>query len=449
VSFLTAAGGLNLVSADPTTVTLRVSANGNLAIEDCVLTARQPKVLYATQALIKESNDWRGVLGDAAVLVPDPSVGGQTITINGQTLYRVTLDAWGVRGITTVGPQNCDAVVGAALGGGFVETLSPDGIGALPLSLVESEIARFLVNPAPPAVNGAPLSTTQADSARVIATAYGNALRTNGFRVVAGVSADRHFGVNQYAAPGLGEAFCTTSLQDVPIGANLASAHVSTDHSRVGAPVLDMGSFWSAHYASVVIKDGSDVITLENYARGTEAAANPADRSRVGYYFQMYDTSAGAPLGHTFHGSWTAATLRAANPALAADAGLPPATTHRPVPNGVKTFTNPITVRAGLGGLGYRSQLPGNLVNMTDNQLRDAYLDAAGAPTPQILLATVIKGLMYHERLTAKSKPAKIADVAPWRTLLHLLNDPNAGTDPRLRALVAFTMAEFDSLATA
>jgi hypothetical protein len=198
----------------------------------------------------------------------------------------------------------------------------------------------------------------------------------------------------------------------------------------------------------VVIRDGSDVITLENYARGTEAAPSDAHRTRIGYYFQMYDTAAGAPLGHTFHGSWTAATLRAVNPAVAADAAVPPGTTHRPVPNGVKTFTNPITVRVGLGGRGYLGQLPGNLVNLTDDQLRTAFTDAQGAAPALVQLTTVLKGLLYAERLAAKGKPAKLAHVAPWRTMLHVLNDPLTGTDRRLRALVAHTMAAFDALPT-
>jgi hypothetical protein len=450
VSFLNAAGNLNLVSADPANVTLRVSANGQLAIEDCVLTARQPKVFYATQALITESNAWRRAVGDAVTLIPDSALANQTITINGQVLHRVTLSfgAWGGRGIAAVGPQNCNDVVAAALGAGFMETVAPDGMGVLPPELPESEIARLLVNPAPPPVSGAPLSVGQASTARAIAAAYGAALRNNTFRLVAGVSADRHFGVNQYAAPGLGEVFCVCSLQAVPAGSTLMNAQLSTDHSRAGAPVLDAGSFWSAHWASVVIKDGSDVITLENYARNTEAAPSDAARARIGYYFQMYDTAPGAPLNHTFHGSWTGAAVRPVNLAVAADAAVPPGTTHRPVPNGVKTFVNPLTARAGVAGRGYLGLLPGSLANLTNDQLQAAFSDAQGAPTALVQLTTVLKGLLYAQRLTDKGKPVKLALVAPWQTVLGVLNDPATGTDRRLRTLVAYTMAAFNALPT-
>jgi hypothetical protein len=449
VSFLNAAGNLNLISADPANVTLRVSANGRLAIEDCVLTARQPKVFYATQALITESNAWRRAVGDAVTLVPDSALANQTITINGQVLRRVTLDAWGGHGIAAVGPQNCNDVVGAALGVGLMEIAGPDGMGVLPPELPESEIARFLVNPAPPPVSGAPLSVGQADTARAIAAAYGAALHGNAFRVINGVSADRHFGVNQYAAPGLGEAFCICSLQAVPAGSTLMNAQLSTDHSRAGLPVLDASSFWSAHWASVVIQDGSDVITLENYARNTEAAPGDAARTRIGYYFQMYDTAPGAPLNHTFYGSWTGAAVRLVNPAVPADAAVPPGTTHRPVPNGVKTFVNPLTVRAVPAGRGYLGLLSGSLANLTDNQLQAAFTQAQGAPTALVQLTTVFKGLGYAQRLADKGKPVKPALIAPWQTVLGVLNDPGTGTDRRLRSLVAFTLAAFNALPTA
>jgi Domain of unknown function (DUF4157) len=452
VSFLNAAGNLNLVSANPANVTLRVSANGRLAIEDCVLTARQPKVCYATQALIDESNNWRRAVGNAVTLIPDSAVANQTITINGQVLRRVTLSygPWGGLGIAAVGPQNCNDVVNAALGAGYAEIAAPDGIGALPLQLPESEVARFMVNPAQAAVSGAPLSIQQANTARVIAAAYGAALLNNTLRQVAGVPADRHFGVNQYAAPGLGEAFCLCSLQAVPAGSTLMTAQLSTDYSRAGTPVLDAGSFWSAHWASVVLKDGSDVITLENYARNTEAAPSDAARARIGYYFQMYDTAPGAPPNHTFHGSWTGAAVRAANPAaVPADAGVPPGTTHRPVPNGVKTFVNPLTLRAVIAGPGYLGMLPGTLGNLTSDQLQAAYTDLQGTPTPLVQLTTMLKGLLYAQQLADKNKPVKLAIVTPWKTVLGALNDPAVGTDQRLRTLVAYTKAQFDALPTA
>ncbi|NNN29393.1 DUF4157 domain-containing protein [Streptomyces sp. S3(2020)] len=452
VSFLNPTGQLRLVSADPAGVTLRVSANGRLAIEDCQLTARQPKVFYATQALIDESNAWRRALGEAVELVPDSPLENQTVTVNGQVLRRVTarLAAWGGRGIAAVGQQNCNDIVSGALGAGELEVAAPDGIGALPVLLPEFEIARFLVNPAPPAVTGAPHSIQQADSARVIATAYGTALRTDTWRMVAGTPANRHFGVNQYVRPDVGETFMTISLQAIPAGGTLAHPELSTDHSRAGAPVLDLTSFWSAHYAGVVIRDGDDVITLENYARNKEDAPSDDARARVGHYFQMYDTSPGAPLAHTFHGSWTSAAVRPVNAALPGDAAKPAGTTHRPVPNGVKSFTNPLTVRTNLTGLGYDVQLPGLLANQTDDQLRTAYTAAAGgaAVSPLIQLRTVGKGRLYAHRLEALNKRVPVGDVDPWMKLLSMMSDPAFGTDRRLRGFVTHTLAAFTALPT-
>ena len=451
VSFLNPTGQLRLVSADPAGVTLRVSANGRLAIEDCQLTARQPKVFYATQALIDESNAWRRALGEAVELVPDSALENQTITVNGQVLRRVTVrhNPWGGRGIAAVGPQNCNDIVGSALGAGDLETVAPDGIGALPPQLAEFEIARFLVNPAPPAVAGAPQSTQQADSARAIATAYGTALLTDTWRMIAGVPANRHFGVNQYVRPDVGEAFMTMSLQAVPVGGDLAHATLSTDHSRPGAPVLDLTSFWSAHYASVVVRDGNDVITLENYARNREGAPSDDARARVGHYFQMYDTDAAAPLGHTFHGSWTSAAVRPVNAALAGDAEKPAGTTHRPVPNGVKSFTNPLTVRTNLTGMGYYVQLPGVFAAETDDALRTAYTAASGGVvSPLTQLRTVGRGRLYARRLEAQNKRVPVGDIDPWMKLLSMMNDPNSATDRRLRGFVRHTLTAFTALPT-
>ncbi|MEU9454511.1 DUF4157 domain-containing protein [Streptomyces sp. NPDC048277] len=452
VSFLNPAGQLRLVSADPAGVTLRVSANGRLAIEDCQLTARQPKVFYATQGLIDESNAWRRALKEAVELVPDSALENQTITVNGQVLRRVTARQadWGGRGIAAVGSQNCNDIVNSALGAGQLEIAAPDGIGALPAQLPEFEIARFLVNPAPSAVTGANLSTQQADAARVIAVAYGTALRTGTWRMVSGVPANRRFGVNQYVQPDVGEAFMTMSLQDVPPGSDLAHAALSTDHSRIGAPVLDLTSFWSAHYASVVARDGNDVITLENYARNREGAPSDDARARIGHYFQMYDTDAAAPLGHTFHGSWTSAAVRPVNAVLADDAAKPAGTTHRPVPNGVKTFTNPLTVRTNLTGPGYSVQLPGLFANQTDDQLRTAYTAATGAAavSPLTQLRTVGKGWLYAHRLEVQDKRVPVGDIDPWLKLLGMMNDPAFGTDRRLRSFVSHTLAAFSALPT-
>ncbi|MFJ9250556.1 DUF4157 domain-containing protein [Streptomyces sp. NPDC101776] len=451
VSFLNPAGQLHLVSGDPAGVTLRVSANGRLAIEDCQLTARQPKVFYATQALIDDSNAWRRALGDAVELVPDSAVENQTITVNGHVLRRVTArhNGWGGRGIAAIGAQNCNDIVNGALGAGEIQIAEPDGIGALPPQLPEFEIARFLVNPAPLAVTGAPLSIQQADSARVIATAYGTALRTDTWRVIGGQPANRHFGVNQYVQPDVGEAFMTVSLQDIPPGGDLGSALLSTDHSRPGAPVLDLTSFWSAHYAGVVIRDGNDVITLENYARNREGAPSDAARARIGHYFQMYDTDAAAPLGHTFHGSWTSAAVRPVVPALVSDAEKAAGTTHRPVPNGVKSFTNPLTVRTNLTGTGYYVQLPGRLANLTDDELRTAYTAAGvGAVSPLTQLRTLGRGRLYAHRLEALGKRVPVGDIDPWMKLLSMMNDPNSGTDSRLRGFVSHTLAAFTALPT-
>jgi hypothetical protein len=460
VSFLDAAGELNLVSADPAQVRLRVSAGGRLAIEDCDLTRRQPKVFYADPALIAESNAWRGVLGRGAVLVPDSDGSAETVTItrnnNTVTLRRVMLRVRGAQGLAVTGTQNCDDALADALGGGGTTVVAPVGTAAFSEEMPEADIARRMLTPTPPAVGGPQAGTNEADTVRAIATAYGNALRNNtAFRTYGptNLSADRYFGVNRYAAPQVGEGFCLASLPIVPTGATLINAQLSTDRSRPGVtPVLSSNSFWGYHVAGVVIRDGADVITLENYSRATEAAPGDMARARIGYYFQMYDTAPGAQAARTFHGSWTSAPLRTVNTALAADAGLPAGTTHRPVPNGTKTFTNPLTMCLTRTGVSYETQLPDQLGNLTDDQLRTAYtaLNAVANPAARTVLTTVLKGLLYSQRLAAGKKPPKAADVAPWLAALGVLGDPQNPQPPdrRLRPLIAHTLARFNALPT-
>ncbi|MDQ1050013.1 hypothetical protein [Streptomyces sp. V4I2] len=128
----------------------------------------------------------------------------------------------------------------------------------------------------------------------------------------------------------------------------------------------------------------------------------------------------------------------------------PAGTTHRPVPNGVKSFTDPLTVRANLTGLGYYVQLPGLLADQADDQLRTAYTAAAGAAGVSSLtqLRTVGRGRLCARRPEAQNKRVPVGDIDPWIKLLSMMNDPNFGTDRRLRGFVTHTLAAFTALPT-
>ncbi|WNI15663.1 eCIS core domain-containing protein [Actinacidiphila sp. ITFR-21] len=442
VSFLTPANNLNLVSADPTGVTLRVSAGGRMAVEDCDLALRQPKVFYAHPDVIAESNAWRQAVGSEVLLAADTGPGAQTVTVGGQVLFRVTLRAFGGRWFDAVGPQNCDNVIAAALGVGELTPRLAADLGELPSAAPEYEVARFLVAPAPAAVGGQPQSVAQAATMRVIAAAYGAALRAGTLRAVKGASAAQHFGVNQYASPEVGEGFTICSLLHVPVGVSAMNSEVSTDVSRAGDPVLERSRIWNAHYAGVVARDGADVITLENYAR-THEVADGALRPRIGYYFQMYDTAPAAPPAHTFHGAWAAAPVRAV---VVADAAVAPGATHRPVRNGTKTFTNPLTLPVAIAGRGYYAFLSGRFKDQTDAQLQSAHPAAAATDAPLAQLQAVLRGLAYAMRRADTGKPTRRDLVDPWLASLRAANDPTGPTAPRNRIAVAYTLSRFEAL---
>jgi hypothetical protein len=78
---------------------------------------------------------------------------------------------------------------------------------------------------------------------------------------------DRRAGINNYANPGIGEAYTMASGYDLP------------GFSTAGRSV------WNFHFAGVIMKDGADNITLENYAVGNREAVN----SR--WNFALYGTT--------------------------------------------------------------------------------------------------------------------------------------------------------------
>ena len=107
----------------------------------------------------------------------------------------------------------------------------------------------------------------------------------------------RQLGVNEYAAPGVGEAYVTFRLGSAPKGAPLTDRY----HGRnVNNPSKD--TMWGEHWGGVIAKDGADTITLENYARNAE---DPNYDQKTGadprFYFQMYGAGA-----QSWHEKWAA-----------------------------------------------------------------------------------------------------------------------------------------------
>jgi hypothetical protein len=112
-SFLSAPGVVNLVSTPVAAgVSLRISHSGTMAIEHCDLNTRQPKAFYATDEVIRKSNERLELIGALYRLAPDPNA-GQRIS-NGDRILRRVLPRHvtnGSVGFAVMGSQNCDLMV--------------------------------------------------------------------------------------------------------------------------------------------------------------------------------------------------------------------------------------------------------------------------------------------------------------------------------------------------
>ncbi|WP_405586705.1 DUF4157 domain-containing protein [Streptomyces sp. NBC_01190] len=426
-SFLNA-GAVALVSTPHGAAPIRLSANGDLAIEDCDLSVRQPKAFYATAAIVTASNDRLAMIGSTYRLVPD-AVGPhqQRITVNGNVLLRVTPanNADGTAGFTTNGLQACNDLVLRVVG---VPALTPrfDVDPVLgPNPLVEYSVARQLLPPPRPADLDNSTAANRGATARAIAIPYGQAAHA----AAAGFVTDlQHYGVNQFVAPGVGEAFCTASLVGGVAGMSLgmgANPPTHTDYYRpIGGvnPVVMTARTWGSHWAGVVAVDGNDVITLENYARNTEdALANNDTR----YYFQMYQTTPGGP-GDTFHSAWTSTPMQVIPPPVPVVAGphLPP--THRPVSPGARSFTNPVTLRM-TGAEDRWDAIADTLYGaVATNTIKNDHNLIAPAATADAEVREILKGLRYANRRLAAHDRGDPARVNAW-----ILAVGTAATAPR------------------
>jgi Domain of unknown function (DUF4157) len=354
-SFLLAAGGaVNITAANTVAANIRVSNNGNMAIEDADLLTRQPKVCYLANGLINASNMVLAAQNSDVRLVPDaPGINQRMITVNGVNLIRVTPQnvSNGTAGLAMMLPQSCDALVLRVLG----HAPNPQFLAALaypPHPVYEYNIARALVQvppllpPALPAPGALP-GVMAAGMAAIALRFAGDALAAAG----PFVGALQNHGINQWAAPNIGQGFLTVTL----ISGGLAAAvppgpPTLFDHYHLvpgaGIPqVVGIARTWNTHWAGVVAADGADVITLENYARNTEDALVGADTR---YYFQMYDTVPAAPAGAgSWHHAWTSTPMQPIVPPPPAPGPGHPAATYEPVSPGARSFANPITIMVG------------------------------------------------------------------------------------------------------
>ena len=250
---------LNRVDRRLDRVTLRVSDDSNMAIENSDLTGRQPKAFFATAQVINDANQARNAASTATL-----HRGGETITIltgwwSQKTLYRVTPR------FTTNPAQNCDDLAGQVTGQGAMQLTGGAAVNDTIAALLDRDRMTFDMNAAPNVA------------------AYVHHQGTDRGR-------ERQLGLNGGARPEVGSAYMIHTT-GYPVAVNGNTARVLDLASNT---VRDLD--WAFHFAAVVARSGVDRITLENYARGDNRRAGFDPR----WYFQMYGEAAGQTF-HEFH----------------------------------------------------------------------------------------------------------------------------------------------------
>ena len=248
-------------------LSLRVSDDNNMAIENTDLTGRQPKSFYATQEVVNASNTALAQVRSKFRL----KTGGWTIRIltgwSGTTILKHVTPVYypdTARPTRKVNPdrapQNCNLIANEVTG--IFNVVSRGGLAALDAASRIADVANTGVN----------------DDA--LARGYLRGLRR-------GWSRDSSVRANASARPDVGDAFMIGTLgTPTPLGGG--RSRVRDQESG-----QDRDLSWSYHFGGVVARSGTDRVTLENYARGDDRQGNPDPR----WYFQMY----GEGRGQSFH----------------------------------------------------------------------------------------------------------------------------------------------------
>ncbi|MGW4650934.1 hypothetical protein [Kitasatospora sp. NPDC004289] len=312
-SFRNGAGAPNLVAA-PAGTRLAVSQNGRFAIEAADLTRRQPKFFFADPAQLPQWNKALARAGSEFQLFAEPTrtvvftLPGAAATTTLVRVRQANLSARTSAGGVTM-TENCDVAVQNVIG----SVLQPRPVlGRKPFLgsnatertvFGDYHLANHLVRAAPLA--DLPAAAPARDAARdLIARHYGEDLHTlanGGVLHAPNIAADlQAIGLNQHASPtAVGQGLYSVSLGTAH--PHLPSGEEVFDYAhnrQLDHLVLLNRRVWGFHWGGVVAIDGTDYLTLENYARSAENSAGNA--AHLGY-FQAY----GALAGQDWHTRWT------------------------------------------------------------------------------------------------------------------------------------------------
>jgi hypothetical protein len=408
---------------------LRVSDQAHLAVEDAVLTTRQPRHFFADPAMIAGWNRTLASLGTHFQLFPEPAA-TVTLTLPGGTqvtLVKVqvaNLDLGNAAGELSV-TENCDVMV-TDVTGAFGDLMPVFGRAIYRGSNSAQTAAFFEFFAAISLTGGYPLNIdlpgpgpALTAARNLIANRYGDAIwaLSQGLAVPynAGLVNDlQTLAVNQHARPArLGQGIRTASMgarHPVPPAGQGLDDHA---HNRVIQHAADINmAAWGYHWGGVLVMDGTDYITLENYNRAAETNPAVAGAAAQGslYYFQMY----GSLPGQSWHEQWDT------------------------VGGPGKAFANALT----------------NVVEPTQQQPmayyvaggKDTHAGVMAAGTIPALQRALLNGLNYaNMHLYAPALNDRIASHArmqAWRqALAQLLANPPAFADPPTMALAQHVSA--------
>jgi len=288
-AFLTKEGGRKANIVNKTGgLSLRVSDDGNMAIEHSNLQRRQPKVFFATSGVLAAANLALEKVKSSIRL--ERGVGQITLLTGWSSqkqLYAIKPTYLGVRNKNPdLLPQNCNAVA-ALVTGNNSDRLAMSGVPLATAKKIVPEAAETLKKAFDD--RRIPISTVEGleeDMIRQYARPwdYGPVHRE---------------GANEFATPDVGEAYMIASLgKGTDLGGGRARLYdyASRKFREVG---------WRFHFGGVVARSGGDRITLENFARGDNRVSEADPR----WYFQMYSEN----YGQSFHEAY-AGTADYANP---------------------------------------------------------------------------------------------------------------------------------------
>jgi hypothetical protein len=263
--FLTQIGGntANIVNQNGA-LSLRVSDDCEMAIEDTNLSQRQNKEFYATQSVVDDANKELARVNSSIRLQP----GAQTITI-------LTGKYWGTERLRTVtplynggsadqAPQNCNEMVSKVLGvstGPFTSNANREArLTSWEIGGISRERSEEIFQ----------------DKRYTLEDVENNQVeRYVNYR---DASVVRRLKANELAQPEVGDAYMISTIGH---GTPQPNGLIRVRDLATG---LDRDIGWSYHFAGVVAKSGSDRVTLENFARDDGRAAGADPR----WYFRMY-----------------------------------------------------------------------------------------------------------------------------------------------------------------